>query len=87
MFNLFFVLSGIDLTTHDSYFTILATVFTKHTLAVKMYFAINIQWKEYKIMVLKPANKSQIIWQCHNFKNVLIADFQYHPFLCQANFL
>ena len=30
-------------------------------------------------MVLKPANKYQIIWQCHNFKSILIDGFQHHP--------
>ena len=48
---------------------------------------------EYKIMVLKPTNKNQIIWHCHNFKNILINDFQNHPFLsielkfCKHHFL
>ena len=27
------------------------------------------------IIVLKPANKYQIIWQCHSFRTILINDF------------
>ena len=30
---------------------------------------------------LKTTNKYNIIWQCHNFKNILIDNFQHHPFL------
>ena len=33
-------------------------------------------------MVLKPANKNQIILHCHNFENILNGDIQHHPFLC-----
>ena len=32
------------------------------------------KWTEHEIMALKPANKYQIIWQCHNFNNST-ADF------------
>ena len=35
-------------------------------------------------MVLQPANKHQIIQECHNFKNILINDFQKHPVIYQA---
>ena len=38
-------------------------------------------------MFLKPAHESQIIRLCRNFKNVLIDDFQHHPFLYRANVL
>ena len=38
-------------------------------------------------MVLKPANKYQIIWQRHIFKNILIDDFQHHPFLYRTKVL
>ena len=31
-------------------------------------------------MILKPANKYQIIWQCHNFKHVFITNFHHHTF-------
>ena len=44
----------------------------------------HIEWTEQKIMVLKPANKYQIIQQCHHFKNILIGNFHHHPFLYQA---
>ena len=37
---------------------------------------------KHKIMVLKPANKNQIILDCHNFENILNGDIQHHPFLC-----
>ena len=38
-------------------------------------------------MILKTANKYQIIWQCHNFKNILADDYQYNLFLYQAKVL
>ena len=66
-------ISGFNLTTRDSYLTILFVVFTSHILGEKT---------ENKIMVLKPANMYQIIQYCHNFKN-----FQRHPFLYQAKLL
>ena len=34
-------------------------------------------------MVLQPANKHQIIQECHNFKNI-INDLQKHPVIYQA---
>ena len=73
------------LTTLDSYFTILVEVFTNHILAERTYFTNHREWIEHKIMVLKPANKYIIIWQCQNF-NILIDDLQQHPFLCRAKF-
>ena len=33
-------------------------------------------------MVLKPANKKQIILRCHNFENILNGNIQHHPFVC-----
>ena len=43
---------------------------------------------EHKIMmVFKPANKYQIICQYHYFKNIIIDDFQHHPFIYQAKVL
>ena len=42
---------------------------------------------KYIIMVIKHANKYQIIWKCPNFKNVLINDYQHHSFLYQAKVL
>ena len=76
---------GFDLTTRDSYFTILVEVFTNHILAENMidfriYFTIHLGWTEHKIMVLKPANKNKIIRQ-HNFENI------YQQFLSQPHFL
>ena len=35
-------------------------------------------------MVLKLANKYQIIWHCRDFKNIFIDDFQHQPFLYRA---
>ena len=39
---------------------------------------------KHRIMVLNPANKYQIIWQCHNRKNITY-DFQYHQFFHGTN--
>ena len=82
--SFFFNLSGFDLVTSDSYFTILGETFMNQILAENTYFTNHREWTEHKIMVLKAANKYQIIWHCHNFKNILIADFQHHSFLCWA---
>ena len=73
------MVTGFDLTTGDLYFTTLVEVFTNHILAENTYIRNHIQWTKHKIMVLKHANKYQIIWQCHNFKNILIDGFQHHP--------
>ena len=78
--------TGFDLTTRDSYFTIIVEVFANHILAGNIYFTNHIQWIEHKIM-LKLANNYQIIQQCHNFKNTLIKNFQHHPFLCPVKVL
>ena len=76
--------TGFDLTTHDLYFTIFVEIFTNLISIENSYFT-NRTWRtEQKIMVLKLANKNQIIWQCHNFKNNLIKYFQYHPLLYWA---
>ena len=64
--------------THDLYFTILVEVFMNRILAENMYLTNHIECTEHKIMVLKPANKYQIIWYCHNFENILIDDFWHH---------
>ena len=55
--------SGLDLMTCDSYFSILVEVFTIHILAEDTYFTNHVEWTEHKTMVLKPANKYQIIRQ------------------------
>ena len=64
--------------THDLYFTILVEVFMNRILAENMYLTNHIECTEHKIMVLKPANKYQIIWYCHNFENILIDNFWHH---------
>ena len=79
------MVSGFDLTICDSYFTILVEVFKDHILAKNIYFTNRLGRIEHKIMVLKPANKYKIIWQCHNFENILIDDFLHHPIFYRAN--
>ena len=79
--------SGFDLTIRDSHFTILVEIFRNHILAENTYFTKNIEWTEHEIMVLKPANNYQIIWQCHDFKSILIYDLQAHLFLYQVKVL
>ena len=60
--------------TRDSYFTFLVKVFRNHIVAEIVYFTNHTGWTEHKIVVLKPANKYQVICQCHNFKNILIGN-------------
>ena len=50
--NIKSIRTGFDLTTRDSYFTILVEVFTDHILAEKIYFKNHIEWTEHKIMVV-----------------------------------
>ena len=83
-FSITGVTTGFHLMTHDSYFTILIEVFMNHISAENSNFRYHIERTEHKIMILKPANKYQIIQRCHNFKNILIDNFQYHPFLYQT---
>ena len=40
-----------------------------------------IERREYKIMVVKLTYMFQIIWHCHKVENILVDDFQHHPFL------
>ena len=68
-------ISGLDLTTYDSYFTVSVEVFTNH-----------IGWIEHLTMVLKPENKHQIIQWNHNFKNILFDDFQHQSFFIKQTF-
>ena len=49
-------MTGFDLMTTDSYFTILVGVIMNNILAENIYFMNHIEWTEHKIMVLKPAN-------------------------------
>ena len=79
--------TGFDLTTPDSCFTILLKVFTNHILAENTYSTNHKEWGEHKIIVLIPANRYQIIRQYHSFKNILIDDYQYNPFLYGAKVL
>ena len=73
--------TGCDLKTHDSYIMILVEVFTNHILEENTFQESYMGWAKYKIiMVLKPANMYQIIWQCHKLKNILIDNFQHHSF-------
>ena len=60
---------------------ILVEVFTNHILGENIFHESYIGWAKYKIiLVLKPASKYKIIWQCHKFKNILIDDFQQHSY-------
>ena len=79
--------SEFDLTTRHSYFMILVGFFTNHILAKRTYFKIHIERPEQKITVSKPANKYQIIRQCHCFKSILFDDDQHHSFFIKLKFL
>ena len=51
---IFFIhISGFDLTTRDSYFTILVEVFTNHILVENTYFTNHIEWTEHTITALQ----------------------------------
>ena len=78
--------TGFNLTTRDSFYTMLGEVFLNRILAESTYFTNHVEWTEHKIMASKLANTYQIIWQCHSFKSTLIHYFQYHPFLYKASF-
>ena len=79
--------AGFDLTIRDPYFSILIDVFTNHIVGENLYFSNHMKWTEQKIMGFKPANKYRIIQRFLFLKNILIDDFQHHPFLYWANFL
>ena len=74
----FILILDFNLTICYLYFKILVEVFTNHILAENTYFTNHTKWTEHKIMVFNSANKCQIISQRHNFKNILINDFQHH---------
>ena len=84
----FIYISGFDLTTRDSYFTILVEVFTK-THSRKHIFheshRVN-RTHDYGLASI-PASMYQITQQCHNFKNILIDDFQHHVSLSGKSFV
>ena len=42
---------------------------------------------EHNIVVLKLANQNQIIWQCHDFENILINNYQHHALQYHAKVL
>ena len=46
-----------DLTTRDSYFIIVAKVFSNRILAEDISFTNDVEWTEHKITALKPGNK------------------------------
>ena len=73
--------TGFNVTTHDSYFTIVVKIFANHILAEKTYFANHVEQIEHRIMVLQPANRYKIVCQYHNFRNIIANDFQHHQFL------
>ena len=60
-------MTGFNLKTCDSYLTILFKVFMNHILAENTYFVNPIMSTKHKIMVLKPEDKYQTIWQSYNF--------------------
>ena len=64
---------------HDSSWSFHKPYFRRKCIFHKLY-CVN----RYKIKVLKSGNKYQIIWQCLNFKNILINNFQHHPFPYQV---
>ena len=70
-------MTRVNLTTRDSYFTTVVEVFTYFNKKTHI-FTNRIELTEHKIIVLKPTNKYQTIRQCHNFKNILIDNFQHY---------
>ena len=76
------IITGFDLMTCDSDFTILVEVFTSHILVENTYFMNHIELTEHKIMVLKHSNKYQIstklFGNATTLKNIYISDFQHH---------
>ena len=51
------ILTGFNLTTRDSYFTILAEVLANHVLAKNTYFTNHVELADLKIVILKPTKK------------------------------
>ena len=83
----FKTITELNLTTRDSYFTILVEVFTNHISTKSTHFTNHIERTEHSIMVLKLSNKYQIIWQCHNFKNIFVDDHSYFEYkFCKHHF-
>ena len=72
-----------DLTTRDSYFTILVEVFTNHISVENIYFTKHVEWTEHKIVGFKPANRHQITLQS-SFSTISIHFFVKQK-LCKHN--
>ena len=71
------LLSGFDLTTRDSYFTILVEVFTNHVSAENTYFT----------NYTEQIKKNKLFGNVIDFKNILMDDFQHRPFPYQIKVL
>ena len=76
-----------DLAIRDLCITILVKVFTNCILAEITYFTKPCRVNRTQDYGLELANKYQIIWQCHGFKNTLIEGFQHQPFFYPAKVL
>ena len=70
-----------------AHFTLYLLRFHESYFSRKHIFHQSYRVNKTQDMVLKPANKYQIIRQCHNFKNNLIYDCQHDLFLYQAKVL
>ena len=73
---------------YDSWFIFQDSIWSFHEpcfCGKHIIFMNHIGWTEHKVMVLKFANKDQIIW--HNFENICINDFHHHPFFYQEKIL
>ena len=76
-----------DLAIRDLCITILVKVFTNWILTEITYFTKPCRVNTTQDYGLELANKYQIIWQCHRFKNTLIEGFQHQSFLYPASFV
>ena len=65
---------------------ILVEVFVNHIPVENTYFTNHIEWTEYMIIVLKPANKYQIIGHCHSFRTILVDDFFMNKYFVNITF-
>ena len=78
---------GFNLTTRDSYFTILIDYFMNHISAEIRNFTNHIKWTGLKIMGFKPANMYQIIRQSLLFMISIIIHFFVNQKLYKHYFL
>ena len=74
------IAEGIDLTTCDSYLTILVEVFTNHISFENSYFTDHIESTEHEIMVLNLQISTKIFCSVMTVEIFLIEHFQHHPF-------